>query len=290
MSKIILLTFLVALSFTSKPLEEQYITTTPCHDDLLKIHNIPPDVDCSLINWDLKLRDEGGKRSFILQSNWGFYVDNQTLEMRGSAESAGTWIEKRVDNTVRVTLTTENDLTVSFRRLDLNHLHALDAKGNLAKGNDGWSFTLNKTHASAPDQQNTIVSASGVLTAGLFNKIIFAGRTPCQDIASEANITVDAACFKLKWKLTLYQDSITHLPSFYELSRTYHRSSLLKGSWKIFTGTINNRTETIYQLDPDKPKVSVRFMKGDDNVLFFLDKKLNLMPGGREFGYTLNRR
>jgi hypothetical protein len=53
---------------------------------------------------------------------------------------------------------------------------------------------------------------------------------------------------------------------------------------------INNRKETIYQLDPDKPETSVSFMKGDDNVIFFLDKNYNLMAGGNEFGYALNRK
>jgi hypothetical protein len=289
MSKILLLVLSFALGFTSRPTDDQFITTTPCHDDLRKIHNIPPAVDCSVINWDLKLAEENGIQSFVLKSDWGYYVNNRTLEKRGAAESTGTWKEQHVDNIDRITLTSENGLSISFRKLDLNHLHALDAKGKLAKGDDGYSFTLNKTKATLLERKNTITST--VVPSGeSFIKTIFAGRTPCQDIASQVNIKVDEACFKLKWKLTLFQDSITRLPSSYELSRTYHRSTLLKGNWKIFSATINNRKETLYQLDPDKPEMSVILMKGDDNVLFFLDKNLNLLPGGNEFGYTLNRR
>lgn len=31
-------------------------------------------------------------------------------------------------------------------------------------------------------------------------------------------------------------------------------------------------------------------MKGDDNVLFFLDKDRNLLVGNSDFSYTLNRK
>lgn len=287
-SKISLLTLVSALGFINNSVEEHFITTTPCNSDLRKLHNIPPAVDCSVINWDLKFSAANGRNIFLLKSTWGYFVDNWTTEIRGSAESSGTWIQEIIDNTYRITLTTDKGIKFSFRKLDLNHLHVLDKDGKLANGTDGYSFTLNKTQPLAVESANAIIEENTPKEE--FTKTIFAGRTPCREIARESNETVEESCFKLKWKITFYQDSITNTPSRYVMNRIYHEAVQRRGTWQILTATINGRKETLYRLDPDKPSQSLTFMKGDGNVLFFLDKNLNFLPGSNEFSYTLNRR
>lgn len=119
---------------------------------------------------------------------------------------------------------------------------------------------------------------------------VFAGRTPCREISNELSMPAQADCSKLKWMLTLYKDPRTSAPTTYKLACTFHRQSLIEGKWIITKGAKANARATVYQLDPDKPAVSMYLMKGDDNVLFFLDKKGNLLVGNTDFSYTLNRR
>ncbi len=286
-SKFCVLTLLGSVCFSSTPSSERFLTSTPCHAELRKLHDIPAKADCSLIKWDLTLSG-AGDGSFHLKSEWGYYIDNRTLEKRGNTVNHGKWITRQTPAMDVINLTTENGVQVAFRKLDPNLLHILDLKNHLMVGDDGNSFTLARVGATSSSGKNS-VSTPGEFPAESFTKVVFEGRTPCQEVAREANIVVDAACFKLKWRLRLFQDSTTHKPAYYELERTYHRRSILTGKWTIFSATINNRRETVYQLDPDKPEASIRLMKGDANVLFFLDQNLNFLPGGNEFSYTLNK-
>lgn len=288
-SKFLVLVLLIGSSTTPFGLTEQFITTTPCSPQLLNLHAIPPGADCSTIKWNLTLDQESGKQTFLMKSEWGYYIDNRTLEKRGSTVAKGTWSIEKSRGFPRLTIKTENGVSLSFRRLDNNHLHPLDENEKLLNGDGGWSFTLNKVGGAIPESPATPTITTTPFEEP-FARRAFHGRTPCQEIAKEAKIPVSSECFKLKWLIRFYQDSITQRPTHYEMSRTQHRASVIKGKWKIYTTTINNRNEVIYELDPDSPDVSIRFMKGDDNVLFFLDKNFNLLPGGVEFGYTLNRR
>ena len=116
---------------------------------------------------------------------------------------------------------------------------------------------------------------------------IFVGRTPCRELVKQLQIQTPD-CMKLKWKLTLYQDA-SGKPSTYHLARTGHRQSLIEGKWVIIKGTPSDAEAIIYQLDPGMPDRSLLLLKGDENVLFFLDHSRNLLVGNEEFSYTLNR-
>lgn len=118
---------------------------------------------------------------------------------------------------------------------------------------------------------------------------IFVGRTPCQELAKELHQPVAADCFKLKWKLILYQDPATRSPTTYRLEGTPYRQHVREGTWKMTTGTKTDPNATVYQLDPDQPDRSVYLLKGDDNVLFFLTNDRQVLIGNADFGYTLNR-
>lgn len=118
---------------------------------------------------------------------------------------------------------------------------------------------------------------------------VFDGRTPCQELAAQLDEKVTTECIKIKWRLTLYKDSITGNPSTYELlGFVYKKDNPRLGKWHIRTGTKADPQALVYQLDqPGREPLFLQ--KGDDNVLFFLDQEKNLLVGNRDFSYTLNR-
>ena len=118
---------------------------------------------------------------------------------------------------------------------------------------------------------------------------IFVGRTPCKEIARELDIAVTRDCQKLKWKITFYQHPVTHTPTTYEISRTLSRSEVLHGSWSILKGTKAHPRSEVYQLVSAKDGSKQYFLKGDENVLFFLDKQMKPLVGNELFSYTMNR-
>jgi hypothetical protein len=115
---------------------------------------------------------------------------------------------------------------------------------------------------------------------------VFDGRTPCQELARQLDEKITTECIKIKWRLTLYKDSLTGDPTTYELiGFAYKKGNPGTGQWHIIK---QNASTTIYQLDQTGKK-PLLFLKADDNILFFLDDNKNIMVGNRDFSYTLNR-
>jgi hypothetical protein len=73
-TKLLILTLLIGSSITPPVSADQFITHTPCHEQLRQLHVIPPSVDCSVIKWNLVLIEENAMQTFRLTSEWGFYV------------------------------------------------------------------------------------------------------------------------------------------------------------------------------------------------------------------------
>lgn len=119
---------------------------------------------------------------------------------------------------------------------------------------------------------------------------VFDGRTPCWELAGHLNETVTAACTKIKWRLTLYEEKAGQGGSFTLEGFVYRKDRIGKGKWTILTGTKNDPTAIVYRLDSDEGAPTLFLQKGDENVLFFLDRNMNLMVGNRDFSYALNRK
>ncbi|MFN8344368.1 MAG: hypothetical protein U0X91_05170 [Spirosomataceae bacterium] len=126
--------------------------------------------------------------------------------------------------------------------------------------------------------------ASGPSVVGIFE-----GRGACQELAKELGVSTSPECFKTKWSLTLFQDPATLQPTAYVLEGSFYRANPRKGTWKIHKGTPYDPNVLVYQLENDNPGEPIFLLKGDDNVLFFLDKNKNLLVGNELFSYTLNR-
>ena len=128
-------------------------------------------------------------------------------------------------------------------------------------------------------------SGSGIVT-GPSVYGVFVGRTPCQEFLKELNLGSREACAKRKMSITLYQDSITHKPTLYETRGMGKWSG--KGKWEIVQGTPTDPKATVFQLNLG-PDTFLFLAKGDDNVLFILDRNRNFLPGNADHSYTMNR-
>lgn len=129
--------------------------------------------------------------------------------------------------------------------------------------------------------------ASAPSSAEVFG--VFEGKSPCQGIVTLLNVPCKEACTKIKWRLTLYQDPVTHAPTTFALEGLLWRDPPRTGKWTMVKGSKIDPAAIVYQLDPEAPGGFLSFLKGDDNVLFFLDKNRDLLVGNIKHSYTLNR-
>jgi hypothetical protein len=98
-----------------------------------------------------------------------------------------------------------------------------------------------------------------------------------------------AGCIKSKWRVTLYQNPETSAPTTYKVEGSLFRAGAREGTWSITQGSTVDPKATVYQLDATNTQPALFFLKGDDNVLFFLSQNRELLVGHAEFSYTLNR-
>lgn len=260
---------------------------------------IPADERCDFIRWKLTLLHDAQTNSpttFSLEREYGFYVDNRTDKSMGKTVITGHWemtTGTKSNAAAIVYRLHAGQHTISFWQVDKNLLHLLHDDKSLMTGNGGQSFTLSRTSSIIPPMSiYQSLQASASATSGIQDTVLtYVGRTPCTAIAKEMHLPADQSCFKLKWKLRLFQDPKTFQPTRYQLARTFHRQSIIEGSWTIVKGSKTDSSVTVYRMDApaQEPGPSLFLMKGDDNVLFFLDKAGHLLVGNDLFSYTLNR-
>ena len=190
-----------------------------------------------------------------------------------------------------------SERSLSFTKIGEHCLHLLTTDGSLAIGNGGWSYTLHRADraeklvdaaeaSTAPDMSYQISPlAKGPSVFGVFE-----GRTPCHGISGELKMAQHAGCTKAKWRVTLFQNPETGVPTTYKIEGTLFRRTLREGSWATSRGTANNPNATVYALNGTDSQPALFLLKGDDNVLFFLNGTREPMVGNAEFSYTLNRR
>ncbi|MBA4852273.1 hypothetical protein [Emticicia sp. BO119] len=117
---------------------------------------------------------------------------------------------------------------------------------------------------------------------------IFEGRCACQELAAVLKKEISSDCFKTKWGLTLFQNPDTQAPSTYVLEGSFYRQAIRKGNWYNIKGTKSDPDDIVFALEADNQQ-TIYLLKGDDNVLFFLDNDKNILTGNELFNYTLNR-
>lgn len=269
-----------------------FVGCTP-GDDLIKSQlGIKNETVIDFIKWDLTFSNLNSN-TFMLNIVYGESQPNTLGFKNGGQKKSyqGEYqISKNNGNEIYQLKSNEFQTEIALIKLNANILHILTPKKQLMIGNGGWSYTLNN---KSPDNIDyplpTLTNSTSVLNDTSL-EVIYDGRTPCQNFASENNLTVNESCFKLKWKLTLSKDPKTLQPTTYTLKRTNSRETDITGKWTIIKGTASNPNAIILQLDPDKPNQTVSLFVGDENVLFFLHKDKTLFVGNDNFSFTLNKR
>jgi hypothetical protein len=118
---------------------------------------------------------------------------------------------------------------------------------------------------------------------------IFDGRTPCQEMATLLNEQTTADCIKIKFRLILYASDLNKLHGTFSLEGFVFRGEhVLKGSWKIITGSHADPNATVYQLQ-HPVRGTLYFQQADADVLLFLDRDKKIMVGNKDFSYALYR-
>ena len=142
------------------------------------------------------------------------------------------------------------------------------------------------------------------------SSVLFAGTTPCSNvirplhnIPKEPDCQLNEChCIMVEWKLTLYRNAITGEPTTYKLTGVNRFSvketnmysqpgtkSERSGNWSIANGTKTSPRSIVYQLSPDNPAITVRFVKLSNNLLHVVDADDRLLIGNEFFSYTSNR-
>ena len=143
------------------------------------------------------------------------------------------------------------------------------------------------------------IRASGSSVPG-----VFVGSTPCDDLPRQfLGIPANSPCDRISWQLTLLTDQNTNLPTTYKLVSTYGMQAHsapgfmeggttveLQGTWAIVKGTKSNPDAVVYDLNADKPRSSMSFVKVGDHHLHLLNRDKGLLIGNASWSYTLNRK
>lgn len=309
-----LMAVLIGLTCSPAPRSESAVFgifegTSPCDAVSRKPLQIPTTVNCEMVKWSLTLFQNPGSldpTTYELNFAYGVSQPNTNGLTNGGTKRArrGRWITVHTTTTDPDTVIFEldkgSDGAMSFLKLDHNVLHLLNADRKLALGNAGWSYTLsrrdnpqtqihqaNATATSSFQLADVNSLSSGATPSSVLGR--FVGRSPCVQVARELKIPIGADCSKAKWDLTLYQDSKAPGQNTYELRGTFYRDRIRRGTWTILRGDRVNPSAIVYQLNADASYGPLLFLKGDDNILFFLDGDRNLMIGNGDFSYTLNR-
>ena len=283
-------------------LAREFCGSTPCNEPIRKLLGIAAAGDPELIQWKLTLHSDPGTHEparYEIHCQYGRTVPNQP----GLGASIKTLEKKGKWKIVKGTKSSPGSIihelagALSLFEVTPNILQILNPDRSLMPGNDGWSYTLNSTAQSekiidpalartAPDMSYPISPRS----SGREVFAIFSGRTPCQGIARELGISVSEAATKAKWRITLYQDPVSHSPTTYKIEGTLFRKAAREGNWSIIRGAHEKPEAIVYQLQTDKSEPPLHLLKACDNILFFLDRNRDHLVGNCRFSYTLNRR
>lgn len=286
------LLFYGVVSVNGNTSEIVLVGCTPGDEDVKSALSIPLETKIDFIRWNLTL---ASPNTFVLDIVFGESQPN-TLGFKGGGEKLsikGLYSHSKLtlNSSFKEVYCLKNPglhRNILLAKLSENIFHVLTPQNQLMIGNGGWSYTLSRKTPVCP---NNILISSNILN----NKplqVIFDGRTPSRDIAAEhPEMKVSNSSFKLKWRLILYRDSVTLLPSTYTIRKVVNgQVRSISGKWIEIKGTDTNPDVVIYKIEPDKPDESISFLVGDGNILFFLNKRNLPYVGNENFSYTLNRK
>jgi hypothetical protein len=262
--------------------------------------------ECHYIKWQITLltnQSSGQPVTYNLVARYYVPARNNTNQSAEGPKvtSQGTWklVQGTKSNSAAVIchLTAEkSQRSLSFVKVGENLLHLLNPDGSMMVGTGGWSYTLNR----AANSEKPVDASLAVTTPDMSYKIaplatgptvfaIFEGRSPCHGISRELKLPQHPGCTKVKWRVTLYQDPQTSVPTTYKVEGSLHRRNPREGTWSIVRGVKTDPNAVVYQLNSTPSEAALLLLKADDNILFFLNQDREPMVGHADFSYTLNR-
>jgi hypothetical protein len=278
---------------------------TPCNEGAKALLHIPANVDCDQMIWRLVLYQDpqtGAPTTYNLKTSYGLSKQgtNDLVDGGTSVSMEGKWTittgtKDDPDATVFQIDPDDPQKSISFLRVNDDLIHVLDRENRMLVGNGAWSYTLDRMGHQSPAEAHERPWWSpnpptrpppppmpkGSAVFGVFD-----GRTPCNEVALQFTGTAASDCLKIKWRLTLYQDSATGEPNRYLYMGT---SAYREGTWKIIHGMDGSPNAVLYQLQPDGAPQPFYFLRVDENHLFLMDESMNLLVGNEFFSYTLSR-
>jgi hypothetical protein len=284
------------------PPASEFVGTTLCGPEVRAfIGGLPGDAPCHAITWRLTVKfSTGPAHTWQLAAKYGVPArTNPNAMVEGPAVSLqGTWRAlagtRAAPAAAIYRLTREGaPRPLSFAAVHTDLLHLLSDDGTLMVGDGGWSYTLNRAARAeqpgeisrAPDMSYTISPlATGPAVFGVFE-----GRTPCRGISRQLKLPEIDGCLKVKWRVTLYRDPSSAAATSYKIESSLHRQRAREGTWKLLRQSSAGSDSEVYHLDATATEGAIRLLKGDDNVLFFVDERFSPLIGTADFSYTLNR-
>lgn len=266
---------LVVACFAMDAKGQTYVASTPAHAILRDFIQISATDSMDFIGWNLEVSPGAFKlqcRYGLAQPNTPGFSNEKRAAFEGQLTKSGNYYTLK-----------HKGRSVSILELNKNVLHFVDSNNGMLIGNGGYSYALNNKNPIESDDFN-FRAHTGIIA----NPLVFEGRTPCQELSALLGLNKSEACNKMKWYMLLYTDPVTGQPSDFLMGGIgYRKETMSKGTWKIVTGQDGR---IVYQISSDKWSRPLNLLKGDDNILFFLDGNGVIFTGNEDFSYTLNRR
>jgi hypothetical protein len=252
--------------------ESSYTASTPANETVRKFLGIPLTDSVDFIRWKLVLND----KQYTLNCSYGisqpntngFYDGGKKIELSGRV--------MREKNQLAIWNENKN-LKIILLNDDILHLANND--NSLMIGTAGWSYTLNNMAVTG----STGMSATPKATV-IKDSMVFTGRSPC---GVPGIIAAGKLCYKLKWHIVLYGNTVKNVPTTCKVFGTpYRKEGGKPGTWKI----VNKPDGHIrYEVKDEKGNTYLFLEKADENILYFTDAAGKLLAGNEDFSYSLNR-
>lgn len=263
--------FLCILSCSAAPDEEvNYTASTPAGPAVRNFLGISLADSVDFIRWKFKIKDI---KEFELNCSYGIskpntngFIDEKKVALKGNVKMSDGILSLNA-----------NDHSLSMQILNNNIMHLLNADGTMMVGNGGWSYTLNST---------TVVPTTevklGAKYANFRDSIVFEGRTPCRGVEKLMIGETRPECYKKKWLIYLYKSSPDANLGTYRIGNVEPRT----GKWSLKN---NDAGKTIYSLDLNNGN-TLDLLRVDENIVYIISEKGELLVGDHDFSYSLNRR
>ena len=265
----LLVFFFILTATTGFGKEVGYIASTPAGSSVRNFLGISQTDSIDFIRWHLVIVD-GNQYNLscsygLSKPNTNGFINEQKISIKGVVFGKGNMLSLR-----------NNGRFQNLLILNENILHLLNDDGSLMVGNGGWSYTLNAiSQVSAKEINLTHQSVN------FKDSIVFEGRTPCKGIEEMMLGKTREECYKKKWLVYLYKNAPSS--GTYKIGST---AGAYQGKWKLKEGTPGR---TIYTLELNNGR-TLNLLHADNNIVYLMDPRGELMVGDHDFSYSLNIR